>query len=145
MENQFGNRIKTLRQHYDLAVLDFALGCGMSHPAIHHYEAGKVNKPQIKAMVKIAKAYNTTVKWLLTGEGEMLNNGENAGPGNLSEGSAAKYEAYEQIKSRSLFLEQEVERLWQMITYLTSKAAAENKTAVTERPKSYSVSGSSIY
>lgn len=121
MENLIFKRIKELRLHYNLGMKEFSSKCGLSHVAIFHLESGKTLKPHRSSMVRMANVFGTTVEWILFGTGEMLPNGtkEIYGEEQNMEGYW-KDEAYQEIKSKNVMLEKEVERLWQMIHHFTS-------------------------
>jgi transcriptional regulator with XRE-family HTH domain len=115
MENTIGQRIKQLRNHYNLGVKEFATKCNLSHVAIFHLENGKTLKPHRSSLKRIAMVFGSSTEWILHGRKEMLPNGTVE----LTEGSGTesfwKDEAYLEIKSRNAMLEKEVERLWQMM------------------------------
>ncbi|MEI6020528.1 MAG: helix-turn-helix transcriptional regulator [Bacteroidota bacterium] len=116
MENLIGNRIKCLRSAYNLGLKDFASYCGLSHVAIFHLESGKTAKPHRNSIQRIANNFGTTTNWLLYGEDCMLPNGKaeldiNHNP----DFSDRKESAFEELKNTNRILEQENERLWQLI------------------------------
>src|SRR6478735_4720954 len=109
MEQHAGQRIRNLRQFYNLSVKEFSSRCGLSHVAIFHLENGKTFRPHKSSLVRIASAYGTTLDWLLNGEAEMLPNGKR----DLDEQSQTetvfwKNEAYLELKSKNQMLEREV-------------------------------------
>lgn len=67
-----GNRIKKLRIHYELSLIDFSALCGVSSTTIHNYESGKWETPNIVTLYKIVELLGTTIDWLKNGNGEML-------------------------------------------------------------------------
>lgn len=121
MENAIGLRIRELRTHYNLSVKEFAVKCGLSHVAIFHLENGKTAKPHRSSIQRIASMFGTTADWLLYGKNDMLPNGSKEIYSDENEqGVYWKDEAYQEIKNRNVILEKEVERLWQMISHLTT-------------------------
>ena len=120
MENTVAQRIRALRNHYNLGVKEFAGKCNLSHVAIFHLENGKTLKPHKSSVQRIANMYGTTVDWILYGKNEMLPNGTKDFNDEPDNGMFWKDEAYLEIKSRNAMLEKEVERLWQMVSHFTS-------------------------
>lgn len=120
MEKKLSHRIKELRSHYNMGIKEFGVRCGLSHVAIFHLENGRTVKPQKSSLQRIISVFGTTNEWMLHGIGEMLPNGikdlevEKDGVGYW------KDEAYQELKSKNLLLEKEVERLWQMISHFTN-------------------------
>jgi transcriptional regulator with XRE-family HTH domain len=119
MENLIGNRIKTLRQTYNLGIKDFASYCGLSHVAIFHLENGKTVKPHRSSLQRIANQFGTSINWLLYGEDNMLPNGKaELTDQKETEEAAWKETAYQELKNANRLLEKEVERLWQVVQHL---------------------------
>ncbi len=116
MENLIGKRVKSLRNAYNLGLKDFAAYCGLSHVAIFHLESGKTAKPHRNSIQRIANHFGTTSNWLLYGEDCMLPNGK--APLDLQpspDQNDWKESAFEELKNTNHLLEQENERLWQLI------------------------------
>jgi transcriptional regulator with XRE-family HTH domain len=120
MENSIGERIRSLRNHYNLSVKEFAAKCGLSHVAIFHLESGKTSKPHRGSLQRIASMFGTTADWLMYGKNDMLPNGEKEIYGDINGDHFWKEEAYQEIKNRNLILEKEIERLWEMIGHFTT-------------------------
>jgi transcriptional regulator with XRE-family HTH domain len=119
MENLIGKRIKALRNVYNLGLKDFAAYCGLSHVAIFHLENGKTAKPHRSSIQRIASHFGTTTNWLLYGEDVMLPNGKAALDIQYQpEQVDWKDSAYEELKNTNRILEQENQRLWQLIQNL---------------------------
>jgi transcriptional regulator with XRE-family HTH domain len=122
MENLIGMRIKALRNAYNLGLKDFAAYCGLSHVAIFHLENGRTAKPHRSSLQRIATHYGTTTNWLLYGEDTMLPNGKASLDINYQiENNDWKESAFEELKNTNRILEQENERLWQLIQNLQSR------------------------
>jgi len=120
MENSVGFRIKQIRTHYNLSVKEFAGKCGLSHVAIFHLENGKTLKPHKSSILRIATAFASSCDWLLYEKDEMFPNGPKDMTNDYSEQEAYwKQEAYDELKTRNLKLELEIERLWQIINHFT--------------------------
>jgi transcriptional regulator with XRE-family HTH domain len=118
MSNSLGERIRQLRQHYHLGVKEFASMCSLSHVAVFQMENGRTAKPHKSSMHRIARVFGTSVDWLLFGKNEMLPNGTRDIYSSETD-SQWKEEAYLEIKNRNVYLEREVERLWQIIGHFT--------------------------
>lgn len=116
-----GNRIRELRNHYNLGVKEFASRCGLSHVAVFHFEGGKTQNPQKGSLNKIIHTYGTTTEWLLRGNGEMLPGGVKNfyDTEDQEQNLLWKEEAYQELKNKNALLEKEVERLWQMMEHFT--------------------------
>src|SRR5439155_10419425 len=119
MDNFIGQRIRQLRTHYNMGMKDFAELSGLSHVAIFHLENGKTRKPHKSSMHRIAATFGTTTEWILYGSNEMLPNGKRDTTELKSE-AFWKEESYLELKKRNLILEEEVGRLWNIITHLTN-------------------------
>lgn len=134
MENLIGKRIKTLRNSYNLGLKDFASYCGLSHVAIFHLENGRTAKPHRSSIQRIAAHYGTTTNWLLYGEDSMLPNGKMSLDINYNiENNDWKDSAFEELKNTNRILEQENERLWQLIQNMqggNTKSLTQIKEAV---------------
>jgi transcriptional regulator with XRE-family HTH domain len=128
MENNLAERIKTLRGHYNLSIKEFAHKCGLSHVAIFQLEKGKTLQPHKSTLMKIAMPFGVQTDWILHGKGDMLPNGTN----NIHEPilPADMYwqqEAYQAMKQKNILLEQEVDRLWQLLSQYTKSREPEYK------------------
>lgn len=123
MENLIGQRIRELRNYYNLGLKEFSEKCGLSHVAVFHLENGKTLKPHKNSLLRIAQTYGTSVDWILYGIQDMLPNGAiNVNQAGGSELSAWKEEAYQELKQKNQMLEKEVERLWQIISHITTQS-----------------------
>lgn len=121
MGNHLGERIKELRNHYNLSVKEFSAKCGLSHVAVFHLESGRTVKPHRSSLQRMASVFGTTTEWLLFGKNQMLPQGEKEMYSDShAHDSFWKEEAYLEIKSKNLMLEKEVDRLWQMLSHFTS-------------------------
>jgi transcriptional regulator with XRE-family HTH domain len=118
MTNTLGERIRSLRNHYNLGVKEFASMCSLSHVAVFQMENGRTLKPHKSSIYRMAKVFGTSVEWLLFGRNEMLPNGARDIYNSEGEGGW-KDEAYAELKGRNAHLEKEVERLWQIIGHFT--------------------------
>jgi transcriptional regulator with XRE-family HTH domain len=120
--NEIGGRIRQLRTHYKLGVKDFAALCNLSHVAIFQMENGRTRKPHRSTMQRIARAFGSSADWLLFGREQMLPQGTI----DIGEAGEAhwKDEAYQELKSRNVVLEREVERLWSLLNRMMSDAGA---------------------
>lgn len=66
---QLGKRIKTLRELRNLSQTEYAVKLGINRAAsISDYENGK-REPELATLCKIAELDNTSLNWLLLGEG----------------------------------------------------------------------------
>ncbi len=121
MEKLLGQRIKELRNHYNMGVKEFAQRCGLSHVAIFHLENGRTVKPHKSSLYRIANMFGTTVEWLLYSKGEMLPNGtKEISIYEQQISNQWKEEAYQELKNKNLMMEKEIERLWKMINHFTN-------------------------
>lgn len=71
INNSVGERIKALRKSYNLNQTDFGKPLGISYGHISNLEKGK-DIPSASLVKLMAYEYNTTEKWILLGEGDML-------------------------------------------------------------------------
>ena len=66
------NRIKTLREHFNLSQSDFAKRIGVDNSTVSSWEkGGSVSSNNI---MTIARTFQVNLEWLKTGEGDMLSN-----------------------------------------------------------------------
>jgi transcriptional regulator with XRE-family HTH domain len=120
MENNLAERIKTLRGHYNLSIKEFAHKCGLSHVAIFQLEKGKTRQPHKATLMKMAMPFGVQTDWILHGKGHMLPNGtSNIHETILPADMYWQQEAYQAIKQKNILLEQEVDRLWQLLSQFT--------------------------
>ncbi|MBX3163760.1 MAG: helix-turn-helix transcriptional regulator [Bacteroidetes bacterium] len=121
METTIANRIKELRNCYNMGVKEFANRCGLSHVAVFHFEGGKTQRPHRASLNKIISTYGTTAEWLLHGQGDMLPNGARNfyAVSEIEANGFWKDEAYQELKHKNTLLEKEVERLWRMMNHFT--------------------------
>jgi transcriptional regulator with XRE-family HTH domain len=128
MENSLAERIKILRLHYGLSIKEFAHTCGLSHVAIFQLEKGKTRKPHKGTLIKIAKLFGVQTDWILQGKGDMLPNGTlNLHELNLGADIHWQQEAYQEMKQKNILLEQEVDRLWQLLSHYTKTVEPDYK------------------
>lgn len=133
MEDSVAKRVKQLRSHYNLSVKEFAVKCGLSHVAIFHLESGKTLKPHRGSLQRMALVFGTSSDWILYGINEMLPNGTVQIYVDENENTSSwKDEAIQEIKNKNIFLEKEVERLWQMVGHFTNGSQS-NLQIVMER------------
>jgi transcriptional regulator with XRE-family HTH domain len=119
-KSTIGERIRALRSHYNLGVKEFASRCNLSHVAIFQIENGRTAKPHRSSIQRIARIFGSSTDWILYGKDVMLPNGTRDID---KEGEAHwKEEAYQELRSRNVILEREVERLWSMLNLITSKS-----------------------
>lgn len=67
--NDFGRRLKILREDKDLPLSKLAEDIGTTKSALSRYENGKM-EPGLSVMIKIAKYFDVTIDWL-AGNGEV--------------------------------------------------------------------------
>ena len=65
--NTIGQRIKSLRIDKELSIQDFATAIGKSKGNISGYENDKY-EPSAQTIIAIAKYFEVSIEWLLTGE-----------------------------------------------------------------------------
>ena len=66
-----GERIKKARKCFNLTQTEFASRIGYHVNQVHYVESGKV-KPSNEFLYKVAREFNLSYKWLMTGEGKMM-------------------------------------------------------------------------
>ncbi len=66
-----GERIKKARKCFNLTQKEFASRIGYHVNQVHCVESGKV-KPSNEFLYKVAREFNLSYKWLMTGEGKMM-------------------------------------------------------------------------
>jgi len=67
MQDEFGRRLKELREQKKLTQSELAKLCGLGESTISFYESGK-REPSYKILFCLAEKLNTTPNYLLTGE-----------------------------------------------------------------------------
>ncbi len=67
-----GPRLIQLRRRYQLSQTRLGELCGVSKPAVSQWETGK-SCPEIKKLVELRSKLIFSLDWLITGEGEMIN------------------------------------------------------------------------
>lgn len=113
-----GQRLKRLRDEYDLSQADFATNIGLKgHVGISKIENGETVDPRRTTLEKIAKVYGTTIDWLLHGKGEMLPSGkiEVIPISEIEVENPWKDEAYLNLKNYVDSVVKERDNYWQMI------------------------------
>jgi transcriptional regulator with XRE-family HTH domain len=65
-----GNRIKQIRDKYNLSQKRFADNIGISHSFLSELEAG-ITKPSMPILYSIEYKYRYRWEWIMTGDGEM--------------------------------------------------------------------------
>ncbi|MEM7485146.1 MAG: helix-turn-helix transcriptional regulator [Bacteroidota bacterium] len=69
MSKEITERIKTIIDHYELAVSTFADSIGVQRSSISHLLSGR-NKPSLDFILKVIKTYpEVNLYWLLNGKG----------------------------------------------------------------------------
>lgn len=64
------DRIRMVREHYNLSLTKFAESLGLTVSAVSLYESGK-RIPSNAVLSSISKVYRISLAWLKTGEGPM--------------------------------------------------------------------------
>ncbi|WP_161821283.1 helix-turn-helix domain-containing protein [Sporotomaculum syntrophicum] len=72
MENEFGARLRKLREQRKLTQSELAKLCDLGESTISFYESGK-REPSYKILLNLAEKLNTTPSYLLTGNYEKDN------------------------------------------------------------------------
>lgn len=72
MENEFGTRLRRLREQRKLTQSELARLCDLGESTISFYESGK-REPSYKILLNLAERLNTTPNYLLTGKDEKDN------------------------------------------------------------------------
>ncbi|MBM7855879.1 transcriptional regulator with XRE-family HTH domain [Desulfohalotomaculum tongense] len=73
MQNEFGSRLRQLREKRKLTQSDLAKLCGLGESTISFYESGK-REPSYKTLLCLAEKLNTTPNYLLKGDDEQGDN-----------------------------------------------------------------------
>ena len=76
-KDTIGPRIRKLRKDHNLTQEQFGKATGYSKVHIHYIEAGKVT-PSNAMLKRVSDAFHVSYEWLLTGEGEVERNPEEA-------------------------------------------------------------------
>ncbi len=120
MENILHKRTKELRTHYNKGAEEFAQRYSLSHVSIFHLENGRTLKPHKSSLVNIMCVFDDHIEYLVHGNNEMLANGSKEislrGQQSFNQ---SKEEPYLKLKTLNQMLENQVERLWQMINHFT--------------------------
>ncbi len=72
MENEFGARLRKLREKRKITQSELAKLCDLGESTISFYESGK-REPSYKILLSLAEKLNTTPNYLLTGKDEKDN------------------------------------------------------------------------
>ncbi|MDO5436910.1 MAG: helix-turn-helix transcriptional regulator [bacterium] len=86
------NRIKQIREHFNLTVEDLSAVLSIPKRTIGSYERGE-NPPNEKFILALVEKLNVNANWFLTGKGEMINP-----PKNENELTPLCNLTYEQLK-----------------------------------------------
>lgn len=123
-----GERIKRLRSHYKLSVLNFAKGCNVSNVTILKAESG--GSISERSLVKIASGYGSSLEWLLFGLGEMFPSGPKEIPyEKIDEDRLWKEKTFKEMQHRGKLLEIEIEKLWEILTVVSKGSVMQNNEA----------------
>ena len=76
IKTEIGERINELIIHLNLTKYSFSKQIGVSHATIHNLFRNN-NYPSSNMILKIAKAFNASPNWILTGEGDMFKEKKN--------------------------------------------------------------------
>ncbi|MBR4903181.1 MAG: helix-turn-helix transcriptional regulator [Selenomonadaceae bacterium] len=68
---QFGARVRIMRQLLGLTQTDLAKKMGLTSPAITAYEKGK-RDPSLKNLLQLSKIFNVTSDWLIGNEQSLM-------------------------------------------------------------------------
>ncbi|MFQ6860121.1 MAG: helix-turn-helix domain-containing protein [Beduini sp.] len=69
--SSIGQRIKEIRDYYDLTQQQFADELGLKRNSVANYETGR-NSPMDVIILSICRTWNISEDWLRSGEGKML-------------------------------------------------------------------------
>mgnify|MGYP002381187706 CR=1 FL=1 len=67
---QTGKRVKELRKHLDLSIIDFASKVGITIATLYRIESGEV-EPRKSTLKQISMAFGVPDQWLINGKGDM--------------------------------------------------------------------------
>lgn len=82
MDDGIADRLRLALTQLGVTMSDVSKKCGLPYRSLQNYTSGKQN-PGAEALVKIRGATGINTDWLLTGEGEMLNQAVQIAPRDL--------------------------------------------------------------
>lgn len=124
METTVNERIKMLRNHFNLSQGDFATKVDGSYTSISRIENG-LTEPRGKTLMKIIENTGISREWLLHGKGDMIFT-QSVRVDEEEKKASWSEKAFDSIKKQNEHLEQEIQFLRDMLKNITSKLGTAN-------------------
>jgi transcriptional regulator with XRE-family HTH domain len=115
-------RIREIRNHHKLNVFQLSQLCQLSPYVISAYERADVTVPYQGCLERLSAVFGVSSEWLLTGKGDKWENKmASLLPPKEFQVPVKDYESYLEEKNKNLLLEQQLEKLWQMLGQFIKK------------------------